>query len=58
MSKNERILTVYEANHSTRDNQIPKILLQGNWLKELGYSAGSKIVVSIVENQITIQLVK
>jgi len=58
MPKNERILTVYHSTRSNGYNQIPKILLQGNWLKNLGYSTGNKIVVSVNGSQIQIQLVK
>ena len=46
----ERNLTVYEANRSTCDDLIPKVLLQGKWLRNIGYSVGNKICVK-VENQ-------
>ena len=46
----ERNLTVYESNFSHWNNLIPKIVLQGKWLKDCGYSVGNKISVK-VENE-------
>ena len=50
MSKIERTLTVYESTRSTNYNQIPKILLEGKWLKELGFDIGQKINLNISTN--------
>ena len=42
----------------TLDMTIPKIILQGKWLRELGYSVGDQIIVTYAEGQnITIQAV-
>jgi len=48
MLKNERSLKVYEANHSTCNDRIPKIILQGKWLRDLGYFVGDKIDISTI----------
>lgn len=40
----------------TLDMTIPKIILQGKWLRELGYSVGDPIIVTYADGQnITIQ---
>ena len=51
MPKSERTLTVYESTKSTNYNQIPRILLEGKWLKELGFEIGQKISLDISTNQ-------
>lgn len=50
-----RRLTVHYGT-GTLDMTIPKITLQGKWLRELGYSVGDPIIVTYAEGQnITIQ---
>ena len=39
-----RKLTVYSGTTAAY-NMIPKIILQGNWLGELGFSIGDKVTV-------------
>ena len=48
MMKNERILTIYEACQSSGNDIIPKIILQGKWLRSLGYITGDKISVKLL----------
>ena len=55
MSKNVKTLTVYEARNSTLYNKIPKILIQGNWLKNLGFESGQKINITVSKNSIVIE---
>ena len=35
----------------TFDMTIPKIILQGKWLRELGYSVGDQIIVTYAEDK-------
>lgn len=47
-------LTVYRG--STRSyNPIPKIILQGHWLSELGFSIGDKVAVSYQQDKVIIE---
>lgn len=50
----ERKLTVYSGGGSYRD-PFPQIILQGQWLRSLGFSAGDKITVICDRNQIVIE---
>lgn len=52
MSKRE--LTVYSGGGAYR-NPFPQIILQGQWLKSLGFSAGDKITVICNQDQIIIE---
>ena len=57
MPENKRTLTVYESTKSTCYNQIPRILLEGKWLKNLGFEIGQKINLDISTNREKIVLV-
>lgn len=47
-------LTVYRG--STRGyDPVPKIILQGYWLGELGFSIGSKVAVSYQQDKVIIE---
>lgn len=49
-----RKLTVYSG--TTRGyNLIPKIILQGHWLSDLGFSIGDKVAVSCQQDKIIIE---
>ena len=50
----ERKLTVYSGGGSYRD-PFPQIILQGQWLRSLGFSAGDKINVNCDRNRIIIE---
>lgn len=50
----ERKLTVYSGGGSYRD-PFPQIILQGQWLRSLGFSAGDKINVICDRNRIIIE---
>lgn len=47
-------LTVYRGS-SRNYNPVPKIILQGHWLGELGFSIGSKVAVSYQQGKVTIE---
>lgn len=52
MYKSKRSLKVYEAPLGLNSKQqIPRIQLQGQWLKALGYHVGDKIDVLILQTQ-------
>lgn len=50
----ERHLKVYET--SGCGPIVPQIRLQGNWLSEIGYTAGEKIIVSHKDGKLIIEL--
>ena len=53
MDENERILTVYDflsPSYCEGDKKYSRILLQGKWLRDLGFTVGKKISVKF-ENQ-------
>ena len=50
----ERKLTVYSGGGSYLD-PFPQIILQGQWLRSLGFSAGDKINVNCDRNRIIIE---
>ena len=52
--KAERNLTVYEMS-GYQYKPTPTIMLQGQWLADLGFEAGSRIKVRCEDGQITIQ---
>ncbi|WP_287714150.1 SymE family type I addiction module toxin [Blautia sp.] len=49
-----RNLTVYSGTTAAY-NVIPKIILQGNWLGELGFSIGDKVTVSCQPDKLIIE---
>ena len=49
-----RNLTVYSGTTAAY-NVIPKIILQGNWLGELGFSIGDKVTVSYQPDRLIIE---
>lgn len=46
-------MKVYEGT-GTSDMTIPKIVLQGKWLRGFGFSVGDQIIVTCSEGKITI----
>lgn len=52
--ENSRILKVYESN-SSYDKKMPKILLQGKWLENVGYKVGDYFEVIHKDNSIVIK---
>lgn len=59
MYKSKRSLKVYEAPLGLNSKQqIPRIQLQGQWLKALGYHVGDKIDVQCTNDTIIINKVK
>jgi len=56
MLKNERTLTVAEQSCTTRlRDPFPRIMLQGKWLKDLGFEVGQKVNIKISTNAIVIE---
>ena len=49
-------LKIYTGN-GTNYAPIPKIILQGKWLDNIGFSIGEKVSVSFEENKIVIEKV-
>lgn len=49
----DRKLTVYNGRGAFKKSP-PQILLQGNWLKQAGFSAGDKITVKCQQGQLII----
>ena len=46
-------------DHSTQDDCIeciPEIQLKGRWLIQAGFNIGTKVVISITENKITLNV--
>ncbi|KUO71302.1 MAG: hypothetical protein APF81_01710 [Desulfosporosinus sp. BRH_c37] len=52
-----RILKVYEAS-GCQSLQVPCILLRGQWLKQLGFSIGDRITVTMNSGQLIIDLIQ
>lgn len=48
----QRKLTVYAG--SNKNAYIPQIILQGNWLEDLGYHIGDKIMVDCQPDKLII----
>ena len=49
-----RKLTVYEGSGKNYSS-IPKIILQGQWLGNLGFSIGDKVAVSYQQDKVIIE---
>lgn len=49
---NTRELTVYRGRGNSY--QLPQILLQGQWLQNLGFSIGDKVAVTCQQDRIII----
>ena len=48
-----RQIKVYKGS-TKKYAPVPKITLQGHWIKELGFSIGDRLTVTCDENQINI----
>ena len=61
MDENERILTIYDflsPSYLHGEKKYSRILLQGKWLRDLGFTVGRKVSVNVSnENQIIVSLV-
>ena len=54
--KSKNIKVGYSTNYPGRGTDaVPKIQLEGKWLKELGFSYGSTVIVEIEENAVRIR---
>jgi len=47
-------LTVYRGSTKSY-SPIPKIILQGHWLRDLGFSIGDKVVISYQQDKVIIE---
>ena len=54
MARKNRKLTVYGATKGTHFQSTPQIRLQGDWLKETGFSIGDNIQVVCKKNRLVI----
>ena len=50
-----REMTVYRARGNNEDGQNPLIMLQGQWLKRMGFSVGDRICVTCQEGKLIIE---
>ena len=50
----ERKLKVTYAPGANHKEEIPRILLQGKWLKELGFEVGKFIIISCTNEELVI----
>ncbi len=50
----ERKLKVTYAPGTEYKEQIPRIVLQGKWLKELGFEVGEHVIISVTNENIII----
>lgn len=51
---NTRYLKVYE---STKDRNVPCIMLQGKWVKEIGFRHGDQIEIQYEQGRISVNLI-
>ena len=56
MKKKNREMTVYKATNSHYQG-IPQIKMQGDWLKDMGFSIGDNIQVRCEKNRLVISKV-
>lgn len=54
MATKSRKLTVYAVTRGTHFQSTPQIRLQGDWLKETGFSIGDNIQVVCKKNKLVI----
>jgi hypothetical protein len=54
--KKQRILTIYYIYKNNK--RVPYIRLTGNWLKDLGFTQGRKIKLTLENKKIIIELEK
>ena len=58
MDENERILTVYDfLTPSYIRDKYSRILLQGKWLRDLGFTVGKKVSVKTINENNEIKLI-
>ena len=50
----ERKLKISYAPGANHKEEIPRILLQGKWLKELGFEVGKFIIISCTNEELVI----
>ncbi len=45
----QREMTVYRARETSMEENKPLIMLQGKWLRDMGFSTGDRIAVTCVD---------
>ena len=51
----QREMTVYRARGTSMEENKPLIMLQGKWLRDMGFSTGDRIAVTCVDGKLIVE---
>ena len=51
----QREMTVYRARGTSIEENKPLIMLQGKWLRDMGFSTGDRIAVTCVDGKLIVE---
>ncbi len=51
----QREMTVYRARGTSVEENKPLIMLQGKWLRDIGFSTGDRITVTCVDGKLIVE---
>lgn len=50
-----REMTLYRARGYRDDDTIPMLMMQGKWLREMGFAVGDRVAVTVQDGKLVIE---
>lgn len=50
-----REMTVYRARGNAKDLTVPMIMMQGKWLREMGFAVGDRVSVTLQDGKLVVE---
>ena len=50
-----REMTVYRARGNGKDLTVPMIMMQGKWLRDMGFTVGDRISVTLQDGKLVVE---
>ena len=50
-----REMTVYRARGNGKDLTVPMIMMQGKWLRDMGFAVGDRVSVTLQDGKLVVE---
>ena len=50
-----REMTVYRARGNGKDITVPMIMMQGKWLRDMGFAVGDRVSVTVQDGKLVVE---
>ena len=50
-----REMTVYRARGNDKDLTVPMIMMQGKWLRDMGFAVGDRVSVTLQDGKLVVE---